>query len=191
MTQPSVGFILPLSDEYLTAIGGVLAQWSVFELEFDRVLWILRLAPAAKALMPDVPKSLRNRLDLFRDSARACFSSCPTLAEKLVAISGEARATSKQRNLLAHGRWGVGKYHVTVHLIRDGQLKHQKLTIECLQKLQRRISENHGMLIELTHISPLYPLSHLLTSDEKYALKEHYKNNWPPPPAPVPHRGPE
>ncbi len=98
------GFILPLDDTYLTAIGGVLAQWSVFELEFDRVLWMLRLSPNAKTLSVSVPRALRKRIDLFRDSARAGFESCPSLADKLVQVSGAARSTSSLRNLLAHGR---------------------------------------------------------------------------------------
>jgi hypothetical protein len=186
MTKKYSEFILPLDQNYLAAIGGVLAQWAAFEIEFDKALWVLRLAPAAKSLMPDVPRSLRKRIDLFRDSARTCFSSCPTLAEKLVAVSGETRATSKDRNLLAHGRWGVGPQGVSVSLQHKGQHRHRRFTVDDLTGLQTRISRNHGTLIDLYHPSPSFRSQQALTSDEKCTLENHHRDNWPPPPSPNP-----
>jgi hypothetical protein len=184
MKKYFAGFVLPLDPEFLTAIGGVLVQWGIFEDDFDKGLSFLRWAPASRLLSNDLPQALERRIDLFKASARATFASCPSLAEKFVTIAGEAKATARDRNLVAHGRWGVGPGSVRVGSAKKRQ--HRTMTIADLQTLQDRISENHWRLLMM--IDPPWPNQGLrdqyLSPGDQDALRQHWRSHSPALPLP-------
>lgn len=185
MPKHFAGFVLPLKREYLTAIGAVVAQWGVFETDFDRTLAFFRLAPHARALEADVPKAFSRRVRLFKNSARACFPATPTLAAKFTTIAGEAKSVSRERNLIAHGRWGVGRGIVRAYSQSDQSS--QTFTLESLTTLRDRISEIHWRMLILRDPWPNKTVvAQFLTSDEISALQEHRSRNYPRLPTPVP-----
>jgi hypothetical protein len=102
MTKDTPAVIHPLPKPYVMAIGELIVQWAMLEIEFNN--WIahfLFFDPKAKALAPKIngktvlPYRFQQRLGIFQKSVSLCFSAAPTLVRKLETI---VRAMSSHTN---------------------------------------------------------------------------------------------
>jgi hypothetical protein len=109
-SRQKLGVELLIEDATLRAIGHVLAQWAVLEIEFDVLLEQLLRHPNTKEIVPDrIPQSFGLRAELLRQCAERLLGDQPRLRENLISIINDALSARGHRDKVIHGQWHLGR----------------------------------------------------------------------------------
>jgi hypothetical protein len=151
--------------------------------------------PKAKALAPKikgkaiVPYRFSQRLNLFLDASRLCFTDCQSLVKKLELIASQLNTLHDFRDLAAHSQWFDGaanKSSFQSYLwIGDRPKITPRVHLSRLERNTRRMNELQCKLIDFRNAGGIFPGWTDLTPREQSALQDFRTNNLPTPPTPM------
>jgi hypothetical protein len=176
-TRPSVELLF--SDDFLKAIGDAITRWAYAEIEVDRTIVFLRNADAARKLTDKLPRPFKLRAKLLTDSAAACFAQCPPLVKRIHDLTNDLRSLYKQRNFLAHGRWGFSdSSDLDCVLITDGTWQNSETRRFNKEQIEALAADIGTAAAGLHAINMAW--SHwTLSATEQSALQDFRLNNLP------------
>ena len=146
---PPIRFLLGVTDDYLKAIGTVVAYWGIFESILDDIIATMRVLPEAKSVAEKIPPSFSGRSKLFVQMATVCFSDSQSLVKRCDDMIVLAKRYSIQRNRIVHASWIAGGEDPLLLSWHKLELKPYIATLEDVRSLGDDIHDLFVMFMRL------------------------------------------
>ena len=123
-----------MQPEMFSALGEAVIFWSRIESTIEQDLITMRQYPIARNLAKVVPHTFAKRLELWRRSVRALYSSIETYQKYADAFEVGVKKVAKIRNHMIHGTWSLeanekGEFLVSNYRSVRGQERHDTLWV--------------------------------------------------------------